>query len=110
VLVFDNQGRPGSSRVLEIDPATQEVTWEYAGTPPKSFYTEFCGAAQRLPNGNTLITESEAGRAFEVTPGGDAVWSFASPFRAGARGELVATLLGVQRLAADTPLDWIPGE
>ena len=61
VMVFDNQGRAGSSRVLLIDPVTQAVTWEYAGDPPESFYTELCGAAQRLPNGNTLITESESG-------------------------------------------------
>ena len=32
--------------------------------------------AQRLPNGNTLITESDAGRVFEVTEGGDIVWEF----------------------------------
>jgi hypothetical protein len=110
ILVFDNQGRTGASRVLEIDPATQAVTWEYVGDPPESFYTELCGTAQRLPNGNTLITESEAGRAFEVTPDGETVWHFASPFRAGDGGELVATLLEVQRLPPDTPLDWIPGE
>jgi hypothetical protein len=110
LMVFDNQGRAGSSRVLVIDPMTQAIVWEYEGDPPSSFYTGLCGAAQRLPNGNTLITESEAGRAFEVTPAGETVWGFASPYRAGAEGALVATLLEVRRLAPETPLDWIPRE
>lgn len=110
VLVFDNQGNGGSSRVVEVDPRTQRVAWEYGGTPPESFYTELCGTSQRLPNGDTLITESESGRAFEVTPDGETVWRYSSPFRAGAKGELVATLLEVERLPADTPVDWIPGE
>ena len=37
------------------------------------------GAAQRLPNGNTLITESERGRVFEVTPQKEIVWEFWNP-------------------------------
>jgi hypothetical protein len=37
------------------------------------------GGAQRLPNGNTLITESDKGRAFEVTREGEIVWDFYNP-------------------------------
>jgi hypothetical protein len=37
-------------------------------------------AAQRLPNGNTLITEGADGRVFEVTTGGDIVWEYVSPY------------------------------
>jgi hypothetical protein len=32
-----------------------------------------------LPNGNTLITNSGSGRAFEVTAEGKIVWEFANP-------------------------------
>jgi hypothetical protein len=32
-----------------------------------------------LPNGNTLITESDTGHVFEVTPAGERVWEFAVP-------------------------------
>jgi hypothetical protein len=38
------------------------------------------GAAERLPNGNTHITESATGRLFEVTPGGDVVWEYVIPY------------------------------
>jgi hypothetical protein len=31
--------------------------------------------AQRLPNGNTLIVNSDGGEAFEVTLGDEVVWS-----------------------------------
>jgi hypothetical protein len=37
------------------------------------------GAQQRLPNGNTLITESEAGRLLEVTADGEVVWEYINP-------------------------------
>jgi hypothetical protein len=32
-----------------------------------------------LPNGNTLITESDRGRVFEITPSGEIVWEFFIP-------------------------------
>ena len=37
-------------------------------------------AGQRLPNGNTFINEGLSGRLFEVTPGGDVVWEYVSPY------------------------------
>ena len=36
---------------------------------------------QRLPNGNTLITEGSDGRVFEVTPDHEIVWEFISPYK-----------------------------
>ena len=95
---------------LEFDPLTQEPVWAYEGSEDNGFYTELCGSSQRLPNGNTLITESEAGRAFEVTADLGIVWEYVSPFRAGPEDEYVATLLEVVRLPEDTPTDWIPVE
>jgi hypothetical protein len=38
------------------------------------------GSAQRLPNGNTLITEASFGRFFEVTKEGEIVWDYVNPF------------------------------
>ena len=40
---------------------------------------EVPGYAQRLPNGNTLITESSFGRFFEVTKEGEIVWEYVNP-------------------------------
>jgi hypothetical protein len=107
LLVLDNQGYHGRSKVIEVDPLTQEIFWTYTGDPPDAFFTPTCGAAQRLPNGNTLITESDPGRAIEVTPDKDIVWEFYNPHRAGDNGEYIATLFEVVRLSPDFPLDWL---
>ena len=69
----------------------------------------WCGSSARLSNGNTLITESLRGRAFEVTPEGEVVWRWVSPYRAvsdaGVHG--VAVLMEMIRLEPDVPLDWL---
>jgi len=67
------------SRVLEINPKTNEIEWEYKDRFG-IFYTPVCGGCQRLPNGNTLITESTKGRFFEVTPEKEIVWEYINPF------------------------------
>jgi hypothetical protein len=75
VLLFDNGTR--LSQVVEVDPRTNAVTWRYA--PEDHFFSASRGACQRLPNGNTLITLSDGGRALEVTAAGRTVWEFANP-------------------------------
>lgn len=107
LLLFDNRGAGPRSRVLEFDPAGMEVVWEYGGTEERPFYTHTCGLNQRLPNGNTLITESDNGRAFEVTHEKTIVWEYYNPQRAGERDEFVASLVEVWRLPTEFPLDWI---
>lgn len=84
VLAFDNGSfRDGISvpysRAVEIDPATGDEVWVYIDNPPQNFYSPYMGSAQRLPNGNTLLTEGSFGRIFEVTPNGDVVWEFVVP-------------------------------
>jgi hypothetical protein len=79
----------------------QTVTWAYRGEPGRRFSSNFLGSAERLPGGTTLITESAAGRAFEVTPDGERVWEYVNPHRAGDDGELIATLLEVVRIERD---------
>lgn len=131
VLVFDNGGaagfgdpNPGApdgtwnalrdcSRVLEIDPVSRKLVWEYtaraAGYPTDGedvqFYSRYESAAQRLPNGNTLITESKCGRLFEVTPECEIVWEHVSPYNLMQREGLF--LSGVFR-AYRYPYDWVP--
>ncbi len=98
LLLFNNRKGPQWSSVMELDPVTRVVVWEYMGTPPGAFYSSLCGTAQRLGNGDTLIVESENGRAFEVTPDKEIVWEFSSPHRAGEEDEYVATLFDLVRL------------
>jgi hypothetical protein len=117
MMIFDNGGSSGygapnaiapsgsgiharaTSRVIEINPVTFELVWSYAG--PHFFSTNISGA-QRLPNGNTLITEGAGGRLFEVTAEGDIVWEYMYPEFTGARASNA-----VYR-SYRVPYDWIP--
>lgn len=76
LLIFDNGVSRERSRVIEVDVRGREIVWSYE---PDDFFTRLRGAAQRLPNGNTLITESDRGHAIEVTREGDIVWEFWNP-------------------------------
>jgi hypothetical protein len=51
-----------------------------------------------LPNGNTLITESDGGRLFEVTADGQIVWEFVNPVRGGEKAGLIAILTWAARI------------
>ncbi|MEY9844425.1 hypothetical protein ABH940_001492 [Streptacidiphilus sp. BW17] len=84
LLVFDNGVfRPGHdvpySRVVEIDRTDGSVAWEYHDPAKEAFFAPFMGAAQRLPGGNTLVTDSPAGRLFEVTADGYLCWEYVVP-------------------------------
>jgi hypothetical protein len=79
ILVFDNGTVREYSAVLELDPAEETVVWEYKADPPEAFYSWDMGSAQRLPNGNTLICESDDARVFEVTREGEIVWEWYNP-------------------------------
>jgi outer membrane protein assembly factor BamB len=108
ILIFDNDsfGTSEKSKVVEFNPFTQEVVWRYEGDEEHPFYSFSCGTNQRLANGNTLITESDNGRAFEVTREGQIVWEYVSPHRAGEDNALIATLLHVERIDYDF-VEWL---
>ncbi len=103
LLIFDNGRYQGRSRVIELDPFTNEIVWEYTGSPPESFYSQSRGAAQRLANGNTLITESNKGRVFEVTPAGEIVWEYFESTTRGDGGDALerATIYRMMRVAPE---------
>lgn len=77
LLVFNNGADETGSQIVELDPGTGEIVWTYG--PTKEFYSNTRGSNQRLPNGNTLITESDTGYVFEVTKEGEIVWQFLNP-------------------------------
>ena len=79
ILVFDNGVERQYSQIVELNPETEEIAWEYVADPPESFFSFSKGSAQRLPNGNTLICDSDNGRAFEVTTAGGIVWEWLNP-------------------------------
>jgi hypothetical protein len=126
VLVFDNQGEGGyppvrlsvteGSRVVEINPVTKQIVWEYdgesSGGPGWSFLSTFISSARRLPNGNTLIDEGYDGRFFQVTLEGEIVWEYVSPYV----GWLYGNVPGASHTipsnwvyrAQPVPYDWVP--
>ncbi len=94
ILVFDNEGPAGfptirlrihvGSRILEINPVTKQIVWQYtaedSNQPEWNFFSAFISSARRLPNGNTLIDEGMDGRFFQVTPSGEIVWEYVNPY------------------------------
>ena len=128
ILIFDNGGWAGYglpnpmspkgiknswrdySRVLEIDPTTLDIVWQY--TPKEAglvmphdanrFYSPFISGQQRLPNGNTLITEGSGGRLIEVTPDHEIVWEYISPHWGDA------LKMNMVYRAYRVPYDWVP--
>lgn len=79
LLLFDNGLKRGWTRVIELDPLTETIVWEYKAPDPPDFFSISKGANQRLDNGNTLITNSDNGQIFEVTREGDIVWEYLNP-------------------------------
>ena len=129
ILVFDNGGQagygspnPGSptgmgnglrdySRVLEFDPTTLEVVWSNTPVEPGRrdgpqagfrIYSSNISSAQRLPNGNTMVTEGAGGRIFEVTREYEIVWEYVSPYF--SRERHMNAVYRAYRL----PYSWVP--
>lgn len=105
LLLFDNLGNVeagNASRILQFDPVTMEIKWRYAGDAREApFDSPLRSEVARLPNGNTLITESDGGRIFEVTPSGERVWEYINPIRSGQNGGRIPVVTSGQRIAPE---------
>ncbi|NQV57994.1 MAG: aryl-sulfate sulfotransferase [Rhodospirillales bacterium] len=92
------------SRIVEMNPDTGEDVWVYRGAPWPSFYSPNISGAQRLCSGNTLICEGLPGRIFEVTPSGEIVWEYVSPWFGGPfQGGMINSVFRAYRYPADGP-------
>jgi len=106
ILVFDNGlFTRNYSRVLELDPVTESIVWEYKAEAPEDFYTSIGGSAQRLPNGNTLICETNKARAFEVTQEGEVVWEWLNPVIKRFRRETVYRMMRLPLVQVNSLLE-----
>jgi hypothetical protein len=124
LLVFDNQGEAGyppvelpttgGSRVLEIDPTTRQIVWQYtaedSGQPSWAFRSTHISAARRLPNGNTFIDEGQSGRLFQVTREGDIVWEYVNAWPRSGKDATngKATINHQLYRAQPVPIAWVP--
>ena len=64
----------------------EEATWIYEAEERESFNAPFISGAVRLENGNTLTCSGPQGRFFEVTPDGEIVWEYLSPYHGNVPG------------------------
>ncbi|HEX6886144.1 MAG TPA: hypothetical protein VF530_22410 [Planctomycetota bacterium] len=78
LLVLDGEDGPGGARVLEPDPTSGRVVWEYRGARPEEFRARGRGTVQGLAEGNVLVANPEAAESFEITRAGEIVWRFRS--------------------------------
>ena len=129
ILIFDNGGPlPGDlykdtqahawSRVIEFDPITKKIVWEYSAPTQKVgggnfgyrfFFSPFISIAQRLPNGNTMITEGACSRIFEVTTEGEIVWEYRNPYNnMPAARDTHSMSTGYTYRAYAVPYDYVP--
>ena len=91
LILYNNNYTNNNSAVFEIvTPLTEsgnytiETGHPYGPEGPEwmhtgGFHSNVQSGAFRLPNGNTLITDADDGRMFEVTNSGDTVWNFVYP-------------------------------
>jgi len=79
------------SMVLEIDPFTDQIHRTYEDT---FFSTPFKGGAQKLPNGNILVTSIKGWRSFEIDERDGLVWQW--------------SVLYAQMATARYPYDYCP--
>jgi len=102
ILLFDNRGNfrkpEGRSRVIEFNPQTMQLVWQYTGTAESPLDSDIRSYSQRLRNGNTLITESNGGRIIEVTRDGDIVWEYTNPVRGGPDNGKIPVICKALRL------------
>ena len=99
--VFDNYGHfqeGNMTRIIEMDPASNAITWRYTGTRAQRFESLLRGQISTLDNGNRLITESDGGRLFEITPDHDIVWEFVNPVRGGNQNQFIPVVSSGQRI------------
>ena len=101
MLLFDNGTTRGFSRVIELDPGAESITWEFR-VPDYAFARAMSGQ-ELLPNGNVLICAANAGVILEVTRDGEIVWELHNQAITGRREEYATAVYR----AAFCPVEWV---
>lgn len=98
------------SRVVEINPKENKVVWKFDGgegvIDKVRFWAGIVGGAQRLENGNTLITDGVKGHIFEVTYDGKLVWDFINPYQTEMTGHFPNNFLFKTRRYGENEINW----
>jgi outer membrane protein assembly factor BamB len=72
LMVFDNGTGRGFSRVIELDPESDHIVWEFR--LPEYAFARALSGQELLANGNILICAGNPGVIMEVTRAGEVVW------------------------------------
>lgn len=111
ILIFDNgchrRRTPAFSSLVEVDPATKEIVWSYKHPTILAFFSFMVSGVERLPGGNSFVTEGATGRLFEVTPSGEVVWEYVSAFVMPSRFGPTPAIFRALRLPEGDP--WLAG-
>lgn len=61
LLLFDNGTKRGYSRIIELDPLSKEIVWEYKDSDlsQPDLFSKYMSGVQPLPNGNCFICLSQ---------------------------------------------------
>lgn len=98
MMIFDNLWKnPVRSRVVEFDPLTRKIVWQYQGDDDKPLYSFIRSRQQVLPNGNILICESDGGRLVEVNRKGEIAWEFVNPVLESYKGQTYIPVISTGR-------------
>lgn len=88
ISIIDNGARRPSgnyTRAIELDPKTDKIVWFWGpgavGANGGNFYSHYQDGAQKLANGNWMLTTSNDGHIVEVTSDKQIVWEFTNPVR-----------------------------
>lgn len=89
ILAFNNRATLGQSMIVEIVPPVDSLghysyipgtaygpaapIWSYTAS---GFYSAHLGGNQRLPNGNTMISESTDRKLHEINSAGTVLWTY----------------------------------
>jgi hypothetical protein len=68
--------QPRVSNILALDPATGVARVRYGGKPGQEMLSVVRGYVEEEPGGGFLITETDAGRVFQVDAAGTTVWEY----------------------------------
>ena len=79
ILVLDNGIYREYSRIIEVNPVTEEIEWEYTTQPPTKFYTPGRGTVQKMPNGNYFICNADSAQLFEINKNKEIIWEYTKP-------------------------------
>ncbi len=113
MVLFDNgnESFPRVSRAVEIQfnsnqmPTSGQIVWDWVERNEDGFalFSGFAGDADRLPNGNTILSSAPRATLYEVTRDGRLVWKLrvgqGFPFTSIYRVQML------EALHADTPGD-----